>query len=95
MRNPTALTLPFTTPVGTVGAVHLQHNDRCEGKPLLSITVGHVINGSSAYAHLSIETMHQLVDGLMDCIQTLERRERADRDLWAPRVGAYTQEQEA
>ncbi|MNL52748.1 hypothetical protein D3C87_1759470 [compost metagenome] len=76
MRNPIALTLPFTTPVGTVGAVHLQHNDRCEGKPRLSITVGHIINGSSADAHLSIETMHQLVDGLMDCICALERKER-------------------
>lgn len=80
MRSPIALTLPFTTPVGTSGAVHLRHNEQCGNKAHLSITVGHIINGSSIDAHLSVDSLNQLVDGLMDCIYTLEHRSRLDQE---------------
>lgn len=76
MHSPIALTLPFMTPVGTAGAVNLLHNQLCGNQAHLSITVGHIINGSTANAHLSIDNLHQLVDGLMNCIYTLERQSR-------------------
>ncbi|GEM_PF-1187741 len=79
MRSPTPLTLPFTTPVGTSGAVHLIHNEQCGDKARLSITVGYIINGSSIDANLSVDSLHQLVDGLMDCIYTLEHRSRLNQ----------------
>ncbi|WP_454676455.1 hypothetical protein [Achromobacter marplatensis] len=76
MRKPISVTLPFRAPVGTSGAIHLQHNNQCGNKAYLSITVGHRINGSSIDAPLSIDSMRKLVDGLMDCIYKLERDER-------------------
>lgn len=78
MRSPIEVTLPFLTPVGTPGAVHLAYGDQCGNKAHLSITVGHLINGSTADAHLTIDSLHQLVDGLVDCIYTLERRSRLE-----------------
>jgi hypothetical protein len=76
MRNPICVTLPFTAAVGTSGAVHLRHDDQCGDKARLSITVGHRVSGSSIDAALSVNTMRQLVDGLMDCIYALERKGR-------------------
>ncbi len=76
MRNPIALTLPFTTSMGTAGAVHLRHNDRCGDKAHLSITMGYALNGGVAYAHLPAGALRQLVDGLMDCIHALDRQAR-------------------
>lgn len=80
MRKPISLTLPFMAAVGTSGAVHLRHDTQCGDKARLSITVGHRVTGSSVDAALSIDTMRQLVDGLMDCIYALERDERLDTD---------------
>lgn len=76
MRNPIEVTLPFVAAAGTPGAVCLVHNPLSGDKAHLSITVGHNINGSTADAHLSMSSLHQLVDGLMDCIYSLERKER-------------------
>lgn len=76
MRNAIEVTLPFMAPVGTVGVVRLIHNRQCADKAHLSIDVGHIIKGSSAAAHLSVDRMRQLVDALMDCIQALERQAR-------------------
>jgi hypothetical protein len=76
MRNPISVTLPFMAAVGTAGAVHLRHDAQCGDKARLSITVGHRVTGSSIDAALSVDTMRQLVDGLMDCIDALERKGR-------------------
>ncbi|WP_447988305.1 hypothetical protein [Achromobacter spanius] len=76
MRNAISVTLPFTAAVGTAGALHLSHDDQCGDKARLSITVGHRVNGSSIDASLSVETMRQLVDGLLDAIYALERKGR-------------------
>lgn len=76
MRNAIALTVPFQTAVGTAGAVHLQHDGRFGGKAHLSIAMGYVLHGGVACAHLPVDGLRQLVDGLMDCIHTLERNAR-------------------
>jgi len=76
MRNPISVTLPFTAAVGSAGAVHLRHDGQCGDMARLSITVGHRVSGSSIDAALSVDTMRQLVDGLMDCIYALERNGR-------------------
>lgn len=70
------ITLPFRAPVGSTGAVHLQHNSQCGAKAHLSVTVGHRVSGSSVDAFLSVDHMRQLVDGLMDCIYAIERNGR-------------------
>ncbi|MNU43061.1 hypothetical protein D3C71_318370 [compost metagenome] len=75
-RESIEVTLPYMGAVGTAGAVHLIHNRQCGDKAHLSISVGHAINGSSADAPLSIDSLHQLVDGLMDCIYALEHQAR-------------------
>lgn len=80
MRNPISVTLPFMAAVGTAGALHLRHDDQCGYKARLSITVGHRVNGSSIDASLSVDTMRQLVDGLMDCIYAVERKGRIQRE---------------
>jgi len=76
MRNPISVTLPFRAAVGTVGALHLRHDDQSGNKARLSITVGHRVNGSSIDASLSVDIMRQLVDGLMDCIYAVEHKGR-------------------
>ena len=76
MRRPIAITLPFHSPAGTIGAVHLSCDQLRDDRARLSITKGRIITGSSADAHLSIDSMRQLVDGLMDCINGLEYRAR-------------------
>ena len=76
MRNPITVTIPFVAPAGTSGSVTLRHDDRCGDKAHLAIDMGHQINASAACAPLTLDGMRQLVDGLMDCIDALERKAR-------------------
>ena len=68
--------IPFRAPVGLAGVLRLQHE--CgEGKTALLSIDGCAMPGvSTASASLTTADMHQLVDGLMDAIQTIERQER-------------------
>ncbi|WMD23340.1 hypothetical protein RAS12_13505 [Achromobacter seleniivolatilans] len=76
MRKPISVSLPFIASDGRVGAVHLRRDDQCGRKAHLSISAGHAASGSSANAPLTVDAMRQLVDGMMDCIQALERNGR-------------------
>lgn len=80
MRNPVNVTLPFVAPAGISGSVALRHDDRCGDKAHLSIDMGRPISGVKATAPLALSDMHKLVDGLMDCIHAIERKERLDTD---------------
>lgn len=76
MRSPISIAIPFVAPAGTNGAVTLRHDAQCGDKARLTIDMGHRVSGSSVDAALSVDTMRQLVDGLMDCIYALERKGR-------------------
>ena len=82
VRNLIEIVVPFTASLGTAGELHLRHSDDFGDKAHLSIDVGHPLNGSKAGAPLSVGSMHQLTDGLMDCIQAIERNIRLEnKDL--------------
>jgi len=82
VRNLFEIVVPFTASLGTAGELHLRHSDDFGDKAHLSIDVGHPLNGSKAGAPLSVGSMHQLTDGLMDCIQAIERNIRLEnKDL--------------
>lgn len=76
MRNPVNVTIPFVAPAGTSGSVTLRHDDRCGDKAHLAIDMGRPISGVKASAPLTLNDMHQLVDGLMDCIHAIEHKGR-------------------
>lgn len=81
-RNLIEVVLPFTAAIGTTGELHLRHSEDFGDKAQLSIDVGHPLNGSKAGASLSVDSMHQLTDGLMDCIYAIERNIRIqNKDL--------------
>lgn len=80
MRRPSSISVPFVAPTGTSGSVTLLHDDRCGDKAHLAIDMGRPISGVRAVAPLTLDGMRQLVDGLMDCIQTIERKQRIDAD---------------
>lgn len=68
--------MPFTASLGTPGEVLLHHSDNFGDKAHISIDVGHPLNGSKAGASLSDGSMHQLTNGLIDCIYAIERNIR-------------------
>ncbi|WP_313461491.1 hypothetical protein [Achromobacter sp.] len=76
MRNPLNVTVSFVAPAGTSGSVTLRHDGRCGDKAHLAIDMGHQVNGSAAGALLTVDGMRRLVDGLLDAIDALERKER-------------------
>lgn len=81
MRNPINVTIPFVAPAGTSGSVTLRHDARCGDKAHLAVDVGHQGNGGKVSAQLTLDDMRQLVDGLMDCIDVLERKDRLRHEL--------------
>ncbi|MFF7398848.1 hypothetical protein ACFZAI_20505 [Achromobacter sp. NPDC008082] len=82
VRNLIEIVVPFTASFGTAGELHLRHSGGFGDKAHLSIDVGHPLNGSNAGAPLSVGSMHQLTDGLMDCIHAIERNTRLEnKDL--------------
>lgn len=81
-RDLIEVVLPFTAAIGTAGELHLRHSDNFSDEAHLTIDVGHPLNGSKASASLSVDSMHQLTDGLMDCIHAIERNIRLqNKDL--------------
>lgn len=66
--------LPFIAPVGLPGVLRLQHE--CGNTALLSMEFGGVRGAPIGSASLTTTDMHQLVDGLMDSIYAIERKER-------------------
>jgi len=81
-RDLIEVVLPFTAAIGTAGELHLRQSDDFSDEAHLTIDVGHPLNGSKASASLSVGSMHQLTDGLMDCIHAIERNLRLqNKDL--------------
>lgn len=82
MRNPITVTIPFVARAGKCGAVSLIHDRKCDHKAHLSIDVATPTATPKACAPLTVRQMQQLVDGLMDCIQAIERNIRLEnKDL--------------
>jgi len=82
VRSLIEIVVPFTASLGTAGELHLRYSDDFGDKAHLSIDVGHSLHGSKAGAPLSVGSMHQLTDGLMDCIHAIERNIRLqNKDL--------------
>lgn len=82
VRSLIEIVVPFTACLGTAGELHLRHSDDFGDKAHLSVDVGHSLRGSKAGAPLSVGSMHQLTDGLMDCIHAIERNIRLqNKDL--------------
>lgn len=82
VRSLIEIVVPFTASLGTAGELHLRHSDDFSHEAYLTIDVGHSLHGSKAGAPLSVGSMHQLTDGLMDCIHAIERNIRLqNKDL--------------
>ncbi|WP_424626401.1 hypothetical protein [Achromobacter marplatensis] len=82
VRSLIEIVVPFTASLGTAGELHLRHSDDFGDKAHLSIDVGHPLNGSRASASLSVGSMPQLTDGLMDFTHAIERNIRLqNKDL--------------
>ncbi|MGO4402132.1 hypothetical protein [Achromobacter sp. PAB15] len=75
------VTVPFVASVGTAGEICLLYSEGCGGKAHLSIDVGHPIAAGKVGAALNAKCMHQLVNGLMDCIAAPDREDRLYGDL--------------
>lgn len=78
MRKPVSVTISFVAPAGSNGSVTLRHDAQCGDKARLAIDMGHRASGNTASAPLTVDSIRQLVDGLMDCIYALERKGRFD-----------------
>jgi hypothetical protein len=73
--------VPFRAAVGTMGQVSFRFNESAlnpSSTASLSIDLGTVSGRGSVAATLDVEGMRQLVDGLMDAILAVERRQRLD-----------------
>lgn len=82
MHKPVSVTIPFVSPAGTSGVITLQHDGRCGDKAHLAIGMGCPISGVKAAAPLALNDMRELVNGLMDSIQAIERNIRLkNKDL--------------
>lgn len=82
MRKPVSVTVPFVAPAGTSGVITLEHDGQCGDKAYLAIDMGYPISGVKATAPLALDGMRELVNGLMDSIQAIERNIRLDnKDL--------------
>jgi hypothetical protein len=82
MRNPITVTVPFVAPAGKCGAVSLIHDRKRDHMAHLSIAVATHAATPMACAPLTVRQMQQLVDGLVDCIQAIERNIRLEnKDL--------------
>lgn len=76
MNKNIEISLPFVAPVGTPGVLQLLHDRPTSKAALLSIDMGYRSSGRIACAPLTCADMRQLVDGLMDAINAIERHER-------------------
>lgn len=74
--KPISVTIPFVAPAGTSGTVTLRHDVLCGDKARLAVGMGHQVNGRTAGALRTVEGVHRLIDGLMDAIDSLERKGR-------------------
>ncbi|MNU10115.1 hypothetical protein D3C72_2570870 [compost metagenome] len=62
--------------------ITLEHDGQCGDKAYLAIDMGYPISGVKATAPLALDGMRELVNGLMDSIQAIERNIRLDnKDL--------------
>lgn len=68
--------IPFRAPVGLLGVLRLQHEPGNGDTALLAMDSCGMPGAPTASASLTTAAMHQLVDGLMDAIQAIERQER-------------------
>lgn len=80
-RNHIVVKVPYLSPIGSESAIQLLYRGGAEGKAHLSLNVaGHPLRKSEAGASLTVDGMRCLVDGLMDCIQAIERNRRINSE---------------
>ncbi len=73
--------VPFRAAVGTKGQVSFRFNEsalHASSTAFLSIDLGTAQGRGPISATLDVEGMRQLVDGMMDAILAVERRQRLD-----------------
>ncbi|MNY54031.1 hypothetical protein D3C86_1898470 [compost metagenome] len=73
--------VPFRAAVGTMGQVSFRFDEsalHAASTASLSIDLGTAQERGPMSATLDVEGMRQLVDGLMDAILAVERRQRLD-----------------
>ncbi len=73
--------VPFRAAIGTMGQVSFRFDEsafHASSTACLSIDLGTVQGRGPVSAILDVEGMRQLVDGLMDAILAVERRQRLD-----------------
>ena len=66
----------FMAPAGTAGVLRLQHAGGKSKAALLSMERAGSLDGPTGSASLTAADMRQIVDGLMDAIQAIERHDR-------------------
>ncbi|WLW63611.1 hypothetical protein RA224_09370 [Achromobacter aegrifaciens] len=70
------LTLTFMTPAGIPGVLRLAHTDGKTKTALLSVLRAESLDAAAVSAPLTACDMRQLVDGLVDAINAIERHDR-------------------
>ena len=73
--------VPFRAAIGTMGRVSFRFDEsalHASSTASLSIDLGTAQERGAMSATLDVEGMRQLVDGLMDAILAVERRQRLD-----------------